>query len=217
MAAPVGVVNSPVTGPVQMGTPRQQPGCGRRWDGHFSMSHPNGAAADCHCRSQHSRNAQAFDTPHGANNIHNGIHRADLMKMNGFNGRLMNRSLFNSDSAKSGNGALLNHICKRAGLNNTFDFRKSAMGVAMRFFMGMVVIVHIMHMVVMMAVVMAMAMGVPVRLFVHGCIFVHVPVIVFFLMGVVMGMLMRVVMLMLMRVGMTAADVVNAYDRDHCE
>ena len=84
----------------------------------------NPAGALDHGRSEHARLAEQFQRDGRADDIHDGIHRADFVEMDFRRRQAVNFSLRLGDALKNGDGFLLHPGGKFAARNQLFDFRK---------------------------------------------------------------------------------------------
>ena len=82
------------------------------------------AGAFHHGSREHAGFAQQFQPDAGAHNIHDGIHRAHLVKVNRFHRLTVNPALHLRQALEHGGGFLLHPRGQLAGGNQSFDVRK---------------------------------------------------------------------------------------------
>jgi hypothetical protein len=75
-------------------------------------------------RSEHPRLAEQLQRDGRANNVHDGIHRADFVKVNLIRRQAVNFSLGFRNALKDGDGFLFHPRGKFAARDESFDFRK---------------------------------------------------------------------------------------------
>ncbi len=97
---------------------------GRRGNGKSSVRAINPAGAFDHRRGEHARLAEQFQRDGRADNVHDGIHRADFVKVDFVRRQAVNFSLRLGDALKDGDGFLLHPRRKFAARNQFFDFGK---------------------------------------------------------------------------------------------
>ena len=100
---------------------------GRRGNRKSSVRAINPAGAFDHRRGQHARLAQQFQRDGRADDVHDGIHRADFVKMNLVRRQAVNFSLRLGDALKDGDGFLLHPGGKFAARDELFDFGEIAL------------------------------------------------------------------------------------------
>ncbi len=113
--------------------------------------HP--ARALGHRRGQHARLAEQFQRDGRADDVHDGIHRADFVKMNLVRRQPVNFSLRLGDALEDGDGFLFDPRREFTVRDELFDFREIAL---------LVVVMRVMRMFVTMIVVVVMRMTVTV-------------------------------------------------------
>src|SRR5690349_20699879 len=105
---------------VSLGQKRQ----GRRGgDGKPAMCAFNKAGAFDYGTRQDARFAQHFQSDGSSDDVHDGIHRANFVKMNLLRRQAMDLSLGDGEALKNGDGFLLYPIGKATGRDQLVDFR----------------------------------------------------------------------------------------------
>ena len=117
-----------------------------------------------HWRGQHARLAEQFECDARAHNVHDGIHRADFVKMNLVRRQPVDFSLGFGNALENGDGFLFHPRGKFAARNELLDFGKIPAVVVL--VVVMVIVVIMVMIVIMVVTMMMMLVRVVVRMFV---------------------------------------------------
>ena len=92
--------------------------------GNFPCAQSNPAGAFDDRRGEHARLAEQFQRDGRADDVHDGIHRADFVEVDFVRRQAVNFSLGLGDALKDGDGFLLHPGGQLAARNELFDFGK---------------------------------------------------------------------------------------------
>ncbi len=115
---------------------------GRRGHGHRAVRATHGAASNVELRRHPAIDAKRRGACGCANDVHDGVDRADLVKVDLLNGNGMNAGFGFAEQLKGARSAVLHHLGKRSGTDDAKNGRERTMMrvlliVRVRAFMGM--------------------------------------------------------------------------------